>query len=228
MRSILVPDSDISKDHLIEIQDEKFHHLKNVLRAKVDLEVLLLTGKGEGRIFKIVEITNKKISLVPVSELKKASPSHEIDIAIGKVKKDSLDLIIKQCCELGVRNIYVVNCEYAQCYKINNDRIDRLIESAIEQSNNYFLPNLYEVGFSDPPYELYQQIFLFSLKRGKANSVLPGRSLLMIGPEGGFSEGEERQILALENTVAINFDMPILRATTAVPCALGYVYGLQP
>lgn len=228
MRAILVPGSDISKDHIIEIQDEKFHHLKNVLRAKIDLKVLLLTGKGEGRVFRVIEITNKKISLTPVSELETKTTSHEIDIAIGKVKKDSLDLIVKQCCELGVRNIYVLNSEYAQCYKIKNDRIDRLIESAIEQSNNFYLPNLYEVGFSDLPYEMYQQIFLFSLKKGNATTALTGRSLLMIGPEGGFSEGEENQILALENTIPINFDMPILRATTAVPCALGYVYGLRP
>ena len=48
----------------------------------------------------------------------------------------------------------------------------------------------------------------------------PGPSLILTGPEGGFTDEERATLRAAENTVAISLGPRILRAETAALAAL--------
>lgn len=225
MRACYAPEVDLNLSKTL-IEGDKIHHLKNVVRVTPGEDILVLNGKGSGRIYQVEEISKKAIAVSSSHEIEDKQPSVVIDLCIGKVKKDALDLIIKQCCEMGIKNIYVCRSEYAQRYPLNNDRIKKLLISGIEQSNNFWLPEVAEVSVEEIPFEQYESIVLATPEKVNSSPKIDKRTLLLIGPEGGFSPKETSQFLKIENIQQIHLEMNILRAPTATTCAVGYLHAL--
>jgi 16S rRNA (uracil1498-N3)-methyltransferase len=203
------------------------HHLINVLRIKVGTELLGLDGVGTIYNLKIEEVLKKKI-ILSLIEKKKTPAKLDLDLMIGKVKKEAMDLSLKQCCELGINNITILNSEFSQRYEMKPERTSKLLISGIEQANNPYLPSLSEIEFRDINTDAYENIMYFSSNpkfKNKGNSLKPGKTLIIIGPEGGFSTSEEDQIARLSKTRIINIDTEIMRTPTAVACGVGFFLG---
>ncbi|MAZ48820.1 MAG: hypothetical protein CME65_09660 [Halobacteriovoraceae bacterium] len=227
MRAVYLKDIAIKENDPLNIKGNKFHHLKNVVRVNREDDILVLDGKGLGRIYKISELNKNNMKLDPSDVFKESTHTKDIDLVIGKLKRDAMDLAVKQACELGVKNIFICHTDFSQTYSLNLDRLERIIDSAIEQSNNLIRPDIGELeNIKSLDFDQYQQVFLFSLEGDQGRKGFQGRAVVMIGPEGGFSIEEEEFLLKINNIQAIKLDMPILRAATAVPCALGYVHGI--
>ena len=58
------------------------------------------------------------------------------------VKKEALELSIRQATELGVNKIFLLNSQYSQENSLKADRLEKIIVSAMEQSNNLFYPEI--------------------------------------------------------------------------------------
>ena len=203
------------------------HHLINVLRIKVGTELLGLDGVGTIYNLKIEEVLKKKI-IVSLIEKKKIPAKLDLDLMIGKVKKEAMDLSLKQCCELGINNITILNSEFSQRYEMKPERTLKLLISGIEQANNPYLPNLSEIEFRDINTDAYENIMYFSSNpkfASRGDSLKRGKTLIIIGPEGGFSASEEGQIAGLSKTRIINMDTEIMRTPTAVACGVGFFLG---
>lgn len=225
MRACYLPEIDLNSENAYEIEGEKFHHLKNVLRIKKGETVLFLNGAGQGRKYEVCELDKKTVRCIPKASTINKALRDEIHLCVGLVKKEALDLILKQCCELGIQKVYLAKTANSQHYPLNFDRLEKLLISGIEQANNYWLPLVKQVNLDEVPFELYTHNLLFSLHEGGEAPTLHGRTLLLVGPEGGFSAEEERQILNSSNSSSINLKTNILRSPTAVACALGYAVG---
>jgi 16S rRNA (uracil1498-N3)-methyltransferase len=209
------------------IEGVQAHHLINVLRIKVGTELLGLDGIGTIFNLKVEEVLKKKIILSLV-EKKKNPPKLDLDLMVGKVKKEAMDLALKQCCELGINNITILNSEFSQRYEMKPERTSKLLISGIEQANNPYLPKLSEIEFRDINTDAYENIMYFSSNPKFANrgdSLQRGKTIIIIGPEGGFSTSEEDQIARLSKTRIINMDTEIMRTPTAVACGVGFFLG---
>lgn len=227
MRAIYLKDIVLKKDDPINIEGDKFHHLKNVVRINKEDKILVLDGKGLGRIYNIGEFKKNNLRLEPSDIFKQTAHKKDIDLVIGKLKRDAMDLAVKQACELGVKNIFIIHTDFSQTYSLNLDRLERIVDSAIEQSNNLIRPTIRErENIRAVNFDHYQHAFLFSLKGNEGRKGFQGNAVVLIGPEGGFSAEEEEFLFKINSIQAIKLDMPILRAATAVPCALGYIHGI--
>lgn len=225
MRAVFIRSCSLNEAESLEITDDKFHHLKNVVRVKAGQKILVLNGAGRGRVYQVSNFSKGQITLSPTNDLRVASKTMKIDLLIGKLKRDAMDLVIKQACELGVENIFIAETEYSQNYELNLKRTQRLIEAALEQSNNLVEPNLHEFkSLREVKSETYEQVFLFSFDGSIERKAISGSTLILIGPEGGFSDSEEEYMKTWKNLKMVKLDMPILRAVTATPCAVGYVH----
>lgn len=212
---------------LIELKDDKAHHLVNVLRIKIGEKVLLLDGRGAQLESEVVEVSKKSISIQTSDELISRDTLYSVDLAIGQLKKEAMDLVIKSSCELGVKRIFILETKFSQRYALNDKRIEKLLISGLEQSNHRFLPKLSQCKIAEIPFNDYDLVATFATETSSNNMPkLVDRHqsvLLVIGPEAGFDPSELQYLQSKENTKTINLPTPIMRAPTAFHCAVGYV-----
>lgn len=208
------------------VTDEQAKHLQ-VVRIKTGESVLVLNGRGMKASATVGLITKNSVELI-INSVETETPKHHIHLVVATPKKDAFEDILKIAVELGVKSIQPVTSEFSQYEYASGERISRILESALIQSNNAFLPEIL------PQIKLEQ--FLSSNKRPlyffnsrpsankEAEKPLAEKSVL-IGPEGGFSERECALILERPEVYTIHLPTPIQRAPTAVASSIGYLLG---
>jgi 16S rRNA (uracil1498-N3)-methyltransferase len=220
----------LNEDNLknIFVSDDSAKHL-HVVRIKQEEEILVLNGNGVRALTKVGAISKNKIELL-ISSIEdfndEAKVYHKISLAIATPKKDAFEDILKIAVELGVRNIYPLVSEFSQYDYIPSDRTQRILESALIQSNNPFLPTIHaQINLDIFLEQLESPLFFFNSRPndcGKDKKISDTKTIL-IGPEGGFSSREEVNILAKSNVFSVHLPTPILRAPTAVAASIGYL-----
>ncbi|MDD4976263.1 MAG: RsmE family RNA methyltransferase [Bacteriovorax sp.] len=224
MRAIFYPFSRENALKSILVTDESAKHL-HVVRIKAEEEILVLNGSGLKALTRVGAISKNQIELI-VDSIEESKDSHEISLAIANPKKDAFEDILKIAVELGVRNIYPLTSEFSQYDYLASDRVQRILESALIQSNNPFLPIVHpQVNLNIFLDKWNSPLFFFNSKPNNCGKVekISGVRAILIGPEGGFSLREEASILAKSNVFSIHLPTPILRAPTAVASSMGYL-----
>jgi 16S rRNA (uracil1498-N3)-methyltransferase len=211
----------------ITISGERAHHLQ-VVRIKQNEDLLILNGNGTKFSAKVVSISKKEIQLT-ILKCENTTDKNNLSLAIALPKKDAFEDILKLSVELGISQVFPLYSEFSQFEYVPNERTGRLLESALIQSNNLFLPNVsQQLKLSDYLQNITGTLIYFSANRHHSNVKITEtmNSTILIGPEAGFSQDEEDQIRAVSNIKIIHLPTPILRAPTAVATSVGYVLGL--
>lgn len=228
MRAIYYPFDTIGANQIISVVGDSAKHL-HVVRLKQGDEVLVLNGRGAKAQTKVDSISKNQIELV-VQQLVHDEHSHQISLAIATPKKDAFEDILKMAVELGVLNIYPLSSDFSQ-YEFNeSERVQRILESALVQSNNAFMPLIHpQTELSYFLKNLKSPLFFFNSRPSKCGKPekINGEKVILIGPEGGFSSAEEALILTQANVFSIHLPTPILRAPTAVASSIGYLLSGQ-
>lgn len=221
----------------IVVESSNYHHLVHVVRAKVQDEILVF--QGYGTVFHtLLERIDKKSLTLKILEIK-LIPKKEagFEVFVGRVKKEALESIIKSSVELGLEKINFFTSDYSQKkYPLNQVRLDSIIESGMIQSNNpHKIKIVNDCSFDDINFLNYHSIYYFSLDRRRDH--LKGqqlehpkkkqidKNLIIIGPEGGFSQNEDEKISRFSHVKFIALPSFILRTKTALPTVIGYYWG---
>jgi 16S rRNA (uracil1498-N3)-methyltransferase len=126
----------------------------------------------------------------------------DVTLAVGVVKNPSrMDWLIEKCTELGIRKFIPIRSERSVHYTAKVDRWSALALAAMKQSLRCWLPQIADVTdftsllAENTPYDLKvilheatdpaKHLQHIAAQKPGARSVL-----LLIGPEGGFSEEE--------------------------------------
>jgi 16S rRNA (uracil1498-N3)-methyltransferase len=217
----------------LNLEGDEARHLIKVARIRKDEDVLLLNG--EGLVAKAVVTDVSKIEIqLDIKEVETRKRAHNIHLALGLPKRDAFEEILRSSVELGIGKIYFWKSEYSQHDYQQSERYQRILESALIQSNNPFLPELISLSSEEQLFEeieTYSQSFYFC-SHAVGPQVLKSQHykeqlLIIIGPEGGFSPREEKLLEDSESTDSIHLATAILRAPTAVATALGYILALS-
>ncbi len=211
----------------IKIDGEDFHHFANVLRIKQNEKLLVLNNSGTKYYCDIAQI-DKKHLIIKKDYSVKEEIKNKITIAVGITKKDALEDIIRECVEFGIPELILLRTQYSQNIELSEERIEKIIKSSLEQSNNAFGIKISFQEFKSFDFSKFKNKFIFSLNNSK-NEALSLNSndecLILIGPEGGFSVDEEDSLKNQFTPIKINSN--ILRAKTAAAVAFGFVSGLS-
>ncbi|MCB9094644.1 MAG: RsmE family RNA methyltransferase [Halobacteriovoraceae bacterium] len=230
MRALFYKNQKFEEGQNWVIEGEDLHHLSNVVRVETKETILFLNGLGDKAFFLVEEISKKKIEGViqKVEQVNKKNISYEI--AVGLIKKNDFDLVVKQAVEMGVSKIYPLMTKFSQDYPLNEERLERVIKSAIEQSNNPFNLEISKATtLEEMNWNIYSEIYLahnaesFEAKAPEMREQINKKILIVLGPEGGFAEGEVNFVLEQPETRLVAFQTEIMRTTTAVPYCLGFV-----
>lgn len=224
MRAIYYPFKKESAQSVIDVTGDPAKHL-NVVRIKTNEEVLVLNGNGLKALTRVGEISKNQIVLL-VQEISEVAPGHKMSLAIAAPKKDAFEDILKIAVELGVQNIFPLTSAFSQYEYQESDRVSRILESALVQSNNLYMPKIHQqvelATFLDSS---KSPLYFFNSVAGKSGKVekISDELIILIGPEGGFSDEEQALILKRPNVFSIHLPTPILRAPTAVASSMGYL-----
>ncbi|CBW25017.1 conserved hypothetical protein [Halobacteriovorax marinus SJ] len=208
----------------IQLSGDSARHLIKVIRIKKNETILLLNGKGQKCEARSTRIDRREIDLEILS-INNISDDRKLSLFLGLPKKDAFESIVKMASEIGIKNIYLYRAEYSQQDIEFTDRLLKLEESAIIQSNNPFRINFLKVDNFSDAFKDYSNVVHFStFSSTDADSLkFDSETLLVIGPEAGFSQDEEDQIKGFENVSTVKLDTYIMRAPTALAVASGYI-----
>lgn len=230
MISVLVEKENI-KGNIVEIKDKKdINHLKNSFRMSVGDEIRVVDGEKEYRCV-ILSLEKKEI----LGEIKEVlednySTSVKVDIALGLLKNDKMDLSIQKLTEIGINKIIPMKTKRT-VVKVSEkkDKWDVVSIEALKQCQGVRKveiagpTNLKEINYGE-----YDLVFLpYEGAEGNKITNYNGldklkKILYLIGPEGGFDESEV-EFLREKGVKIISLGRRILRAETAAIVAGGVI-----
>lgn len=225
MRAVYHSFDNVNTGDVLTITGDAAHHL-NVVRVKNNEVILLLNGKGTILRGAISSLSKNQIE-IKIEHAETFSSKHELSLAIANPKKDAFEDILKSAVELGLKHIYPLSSDFSQYDYAPSERIQRVLESALIQSNNPFFPIIHEQQTLKNFLSTHQDTLVFFNSQinpeTAKNTNLTIAKTILIGPEGGFSPNEVAEILKFERVQEIHLPTPIMRAPTAVASSVGYL-----
>ena len=205
------------------LDEEESGHCVRVLRYTRGDEILLTNGQGMTYTAVITNPHPKHCEFeVRTAEKQSKHHSNYIHIAIAPTKNvERIEWFVEKCTEIGVDEITPLLCRFSERKQLRIDRLQKIILSAAKQSLTPYLPKLNEMTGCTEFIRRTEEETRFIAhcykedKRDLRNEIKPGKSVVvMIGPEGDFSEQEIAEALQ-HNFVPVSLGDSRLRTETA-------------
>lgn len=196
---------DLSGD-LIALDEDESKHAVRVLRLQKGDIVELVDGKGTRAEATVEDDHAKRCTLlIQRRQTETTGRNFRLHIAVAPTKNaDRLEWFVEKATEIGIDRITLIQCDHSEKEKVKIERLEKLVVSAMKQSQQSWLPEIHGVL---PLRELLEnneatQKFIAHCEDGEKRSLQAqvkqvDEVLILIGPEGDFS-GEEIS-LAMKN-----------------------------
>jgi len=215
------------------LNEEESKHCVRVLRLGIGDKIVLIDGKGGWYEGEIVLDHPKKCNIKILTEQKEIGKrSFQLHLGIAPTKNmDRLEWFAEKATEIGIDVISLLNCQHSERVVVKNERLEKVLISAMKQSQNAYLPKLNELidfkKFISSTKNFKGQKFIAHCYDALANKSKPHLKkvyqpshdvLILVGPEGDFSKEEVNY--ALENGFQeISLGASRLRTETAALAA---------
>lgn len=209
-------------DTLFQFDKEESKHIIKVLRKRGGDTIFITNGKGNLFHAEITLESEKKCE-VKINKIDTfESKNYHLHIAIAPTKmNDRIEWFLEKATEIGIDEISPITCDHSERKAFKIDRAEKIIQAAMKQSNQFYLPQINEpISFSDfLNKETNCTKFIAHCEEDKKdllkNSIQAKQNILiLIGPEGDFSPKEIA--LALKNNfIPVSLGNTRLRTETA-------------
>ena len=206
------------------------NHIQNVYRLNVGDKLRIVDGEYE-YFTQIIEISKKEVA---VKILEKNEDSYSlninIDVAMGILKNDKMNLAIQKLTEIGVKSIIPLKTERV-VVRINEkkEKWDTVARETLKQCRGVKFTEILPVKkLTEIDYKKYDKI-IFAYENSNESKSLSEiikqedkNILYIIGPEGGITL-EEVEFLKNNGAIEISLGKRILRAETAAIVICGII-----
>lgn len=222
--------SPLAADSAFTLQDAQAHHLRKVLRARLEDPVRLFNGDGFEHDARITCIGNAGVELAITQSRRVASESPlRLVLAQAIVRGDRMDQAIAKAVELGVNAVAPVFTERAKL-RLNAERAQkkqthwqRVAISAAEQSGRVRVPEVLACqqlkDFLKSPPTAVGLVLDPGADKGLGDCARAAEATLLVGPESGLSAPEIEQATRAGFS-PVRFGPRVLRTETAGPACL--------
>lgn len=215
--------SQITQENIV-LEGQEAIHCSKVLRKKVTDIIWICDGDYSHYKVEIQQIGKQQVftKILETVRFDKNKTQDYPILVIGKLKnKDRLEWLIEKAVELGISEIHLVQTDRTERSYLKVERLEAIAIAAMKQSKQVFIPKIVDSDSLMQTLKLFEgklPILLAHEKSTATNKVavfLKKKCVLLIGPEGGFSDSEFDELLELQNCHAISLGEWRLRAETA-------------
>ncbi len=188
----------------IKFSREESKHISKVLRKKEGDLLHITNGQGNSFVAKIT-FSSPTVCIASVTSCKKQSPKpYRLHLAVAPTKmNDRYEWFLEKATEIGIDEITPIICDHSERKIIKTERFERILQSAMKQSLQNYLPKLHPaISYNDFVAQKNEgQLFIAHCEETKKQSLKDTLSpqsdiVIMIGPEGDFSTKEIELALA--------------------------------
>lgn len=234
MLTVIAEKKNISDTKIIIDNKLDCGHIQNVYRLQINDKVRVVDGEFE-YLTKILSVSKREVVLEIIKKTEdNYSLDVNIDMAVGILKNDKMNLAIQKLTEIGVNNIIPLKTERV-VVKINEkkEKWETVIREALKQCRGVKFPKISEIKkICEVDYEKYDKIIFAYENSENSKSIFElidekdKNILCVIGPEGGITE-EEVDFLKEKNAFEVSLGARILRAETASIVVAGIISNLN-
>jgi 16S rRNA (uracil1498-N3)-methyltransferase len=202
MEYFFVRPEDIAHGSLAILGDES-KHIARVLRKNVGDRIFVTDGNDTMYEAVITGIgkTETRCSIAAMHR-RYNEPSIDVTLAVSLLKNPArFDYLVEKSTELGVRMILPIICERTISQRGKYDRLGKIALSAMKQSGRSWLPRIQPAQKIEALINNSSHYYLKFMPHEKTEAAYTIKSelklhedihsmLIIIGPEGGFSEAE--------------------------------------
>ncbi|MCM1107763.1 MAG: 16S rRNA (uracil(1498)-N(3))-methyltransferase [Clostridium sp.] len=205
-----------------ELIPDEAAHCGRVLRMKPGDEIRLTDGRGSFYKAELMEVSGKRCVYRVMSQMEEPRRwAARLHLAVAPTKNmDRIEWLAEKATEIGFDELSFVRCRYSERTVLKDERIDKILVSAMKQSHKAEKPQLNSLeafrDFVKRPFvgqkfiaHCYDESDILGEERVKAEGEMEhgkpfladvlergGDALVMIGPEGDFSVDEVQMALS--------------------------------
>ena len=233
------------KKPIIAIEGSEMRHIKNVLRLKSGDKIRLFDGKGFEYEAAIQCLRSNRVE-VSITRKFPAAKESPVQIVVGQalLKEKKMDRLLRHLCELGISHWMPFISERsvpkpgAKRLPARVERWEKILKESCKQCQRARLPEISKIMSFEEVVQYGQtcdlKIVFYENETATLQSLIssspqpaPQKILLMLGPEGGFSN-QEIEAVKGGGFVVAGLGPRILRAETATMAActlIQYLFG---
>ncbi len=238
MNIIILTENDSVDKHKYRISDERFQHIKSILKSNINdvVEIGFInysTGKA-----KVVELNKNNVLLEIISLDKEHKVYNNLDVICALPRPQTLKKVLNTCATMGINNLYLIRSEkveksYFHSTLLKEENYNKFLIEGLSQGKRI---NLTKVsvhnrfkGFFENDFNEICENSICLLAHPNSKSYLNEikiekfqKVILAIGPEGGWNEFE---INLMEEKGFIKYKLSenILRVENALTAALSQI-----
>jgi 16S rRNA (uracil1498-N3)-methyltransferase len=170
--------------------------------------------------------------LTPVEQTRPQPPLPDLLYCFAPLKQGRLDYLVQKAVEMGAGVLQPVITQHTQVTKLGIERLQANAIEAAEQCGILAIPQVCEPMKLErllADWDAARRLIFCDEDVGTDNPLSTLQAIaehklgLLVGPEGGFSDAERKELRALPFVTAIPLGPRILRADTAAVAALAVV-----
>ena len=222
MLTVIADKKNINGNEILINDRGDCNHIQNVYRLNVGDSLRVIDGEYEYA----TEITSMGKKEIKLKIIEKKTDNYSlninIDVALGILKNDKMNLAIQKLTEIGINKIIPLKTERV-VVKINEkkEKWEIVVKETLKQCKGVKFTKIEEVtGLQSLNYGIYDKI-IYAYENSCESETLfnlidieDKNILYIVGPEGGITE-EEVMFLKNKGGIEISLGKRILRAETA-------------
>nr|WP_320119125.1 16S rRNA (uracil(1498)-N(3))-methyltransferase [uncultured Marinifilum sp.] len=206
-----------------QLNEVESKHCIRVLRLQVDDTIHLIDGKGNLYIAKIIDAHPKRCTVECIeTHTEFGKLDYNLHIAIAPTKNiDRTEWFLEKCTEIGISEFTPLLCTHSERKVVKHERLFKVVTSAVKQSLKAYHPVLNKLTkFSDLVSSKFDgDKYIAHCYPGEKTHLkqlcqAKSKCLILIGPEGDFSQ-EEVELAKANGFKEISLGDSRLRTETA-------------
>jgi 16S rRNA (uracil1498-N3)-methyltransferase len=224
-------------DKIIVDDKEQVHHTRDVLRLKINAQVVIFDEKGNEYTCILKKVLPRSLTFKIKDRLKRPSAKIRITVACAIPKAHLMDEIVDKLTQLGIDTIIPLETERVivkldeQKKLVRQERWRKIALSASLQSRRISTPiiepikNIQEALKGGDDFDLKLIPTLIGERKSLKELLMklkPQNILVLIGPEGDFTE-EELDLAKSKGCIPVSLGDLVLRVETAALAVVSFI-----